>query len=73
MSHLRFRLTRAARIGLVLLILANVAHWLTTRSVVPSTGLTDLIQGLLFGTSIALLLCSLRQGSGGCRQASSTQ
>lgn len=47
------------RIGLVFLILANLAKWLLPRTGWVPTDLLDAVTGLLFGISIAALLLGL--------------
>jgi hypothetical protein len=49
------------RIGLVCLVLANLAHWFLRPSARFGQGLVDGTFGLLMGLSIGCLLMSLRQ------------
>ena len=43
-------------VGMAALALANISKYLTHRNGRPSTGVTDAVEGFLFGIAIATLL-----------------
>jgi hypothetical protein len=58
-------LHQLTRIGLLLLILANFAHYLFSRGVLPASQATDLVLGMLYGLCFGALLLGISRSSRG--------
>lgn len=67
LSRPRRPLRTSTAIGLVLLIVASVVHYLVDHRVLPQGNPADFAQGLLYGAAIAAMLLGMWRHSRSCR------